>query len=207
MTVSSINSKAGVVSGVAYQLQPNGNNHRCMTTSKTLRNTCRIYGVVSQLVKNFCEHKFSKFSLNDEKSPLVCEDPRSHFTTDKLPVTFIERGHKVLLPKYAYESSSLFWVSRTNYLPGLSEKYFLLAKRNFVTKLVFPVISNWCKRGLHVYWNLRFERQKIIEFFPNGSRLHDDASMESTRIMEFSPVELSSLTSVITVFCVCLSIS
>lgn len=116
----------------------------------------------------------------------------------KSPLTFIENEYRVESVRLAFQSSPLYWVSPTSYLPDGQQVFPMVISANYFGKLLHPVFSWWFALGLETHWyKLRQYGKLKLKYFRNQriSRMETRSSAST----EFFAMKVESLTSIMVV--------
>lgn len=151
----------------------------------------RFVKVANEIEKSFCGRE-DILSRDGKKTPYCCSTKPKSLRTD-VPVTFVDHGYYTDSVRVAFESSPSFWVSSTSHGSDMNERFPMILRKNYFAKLVMPVISMWMASGLESYMVKLRDRYQIRTLIFDDKIIPEYDDLMSSRILEFSPVKLSSL--------------
>lgn len=154
-------------------------------------------GLINELNKSFCGCGNSVFSRKHDNIPFNCKTSQNILRLD-VPVTFVDKEWYSLAARSAFKSSESYWISSTSYVPDLRETSSIVLKKNYFAKLVMPMMSSWATAGLNGDFRLSELKEQLDGEFENETNVYYDHSRSgSANVFQFSPTEMSSLTTVI----------
>lgn len=167
-----------------------------------------LTNIVFKVAKYFCAEEHVEYNLYNAEMPISCRDEEVNLLRFLPQITFIETARASVVFKSVFLASDRFWVSPTSYLNFKPQIFPMVVQRNYFGKLLLPLASFWIEGGLQQIQEKTITKS-MIKFVKetNVPLLITGQSPASSLAVEFAPMKLSAIKSIVGVIYVFIGVA